>query len=228
MEPYVIKETGTLIAIDKPAGLIVHSDGRTAEPSLAEWLIERFAYLKDVGDPWVSPQGESVRIGGLLHRLDRSTSGVILAAKTQAAWEKMREEFRGRRVKKSYLAYVYGTMEASEGTIVAEIMRSSEPPKRWYARPTTREDKRAAITLWRLIQQLPEAALLELNPETGRTHQIRVHLSSIGHPIVADQLYAPERPAVLGFTRPALHASRIEILGSAFEADLPPDFAAVE
>lgn len=228
MEPRVLREAGDLLAIDKPAGLIVHSDGRTDEPSLAQWLIERYPHLSGVGEPWIPPQGEVVRIAGLLHRLDRSTSGIILAAQTGDAWRALKAEFKARRVQKTYLAYVYGEMEAREGRIVAEIMRSTLPPKRWYARPTDVGDKRAAITDWRLIRQLQTAALLEVSPRTGRTHQIRVHLASIGHPIVGDQRYGPDLPALLGFARPALHASRITIGGETFVAPLPTDFAAVE
>jgi 23S rRNA pseudouridine1911/1915/1917 synthase len=228
MEPIVITETRSLIAIHKPAGLITHADGRTEEPSLAEWLIARFPYLAEVGEAWISPQGQRVRIGGLLHRLDRGTSGVLLAAKNSDAWRDARDAFRAHTVEKTYLAYVYGAMEESAGRVVAEIMRSSEKPKRWYARTTSERDRRAAITDWRLVRQLPEAALLRLSPKTGRTHQIRVHLASIGHPVVADHLYAADKASLLGFARPALHALRIVIGGETFEAPLPPDFAAVQ
>jgi 23S rRNA pseudouridine1911/1915/1917 synthase len=188
----------------------------------------RFPYLAEVGEPWRSPQGECVRIAGLVHRLDRSTSGVILAAKDATIWHRLREEFRARRARKLYLAYVYGAMGTSAGRISAEIMRSSERPKRWYARPTDENDARAALTDWKLVKEIQDTSLLEVSPKTGRTHQIRVHLASIGHPIVADHLYAPDRDPVLGFLRPALHAWRISVFDEVFEASLPPDFAAVE
>lgn len=236
MEPRIIAETNEIIAVDKPAGLIVHSDGRTVEPSLAEWLIKKNPQLADVGEPWVSPQGERVPVAGIVHRLDRTTSGVVLVAKTPALFAYLKNEFRERRVDKKYLAFVYGHMKEDSGRIVAEIMRSSEPPKRWYARPCDESDVRAAITEWHVLKRFEAdgepVSYLELSPKTGRTHQLRVHLASIGHPVVADHLYAPECQPLLNFTRPALHAQSISLIVNGrretFSAPLPSDFAAID
>lgn len=227
--PHIIAETDELLVLDKPAGLIVHSDGRTEEPSVAAWLVEHYPELKGVGEPWVSPQGEVVPVAGLVHRLDRTTSGVLLAAKTPAMYAYLKNELKERRVEKVYRAYVYGHMENDEGKIVAEIMRSSEVPKHWYARSCEENDARAAITEWRLLEKLEGTSFVEVRPLTGRTHQIRVHLASIGHPIVADHLYAVERPSVLGFTRPALHAYSVSFTlprgeRTTYIAPPPPDF----
>jgi len=231
--PKVIGENEWLIAIDKPAGLIVHSDGRTHEPSLADWIAREFPALRGVGGAWVSPQGEEVPLNGLVHRLDRTTSGVLLAAKTKTSFDYLRGEFKAKRVGKKYLAWVYGRLTQKEGRIVAEIMRTSVRPKRWYARPTTGDDSRAAITGWKLIKTKDEASLLEVEPKTGRTHQIRVHLAYFGHPIIADHMYAANREPILGFTRPALHAESIALvlpngMHAGFEAPLPPDFEVAE
>ena len=212
--------------MDKPAGLIVHSDGRTEEPSVAAWLLERYPALADVGEPWVSPQGERVPLAGIVHRLDRATSGALLVAKTREMWAYLKEEFKARRIAKTYHAYVYGEMEEKEETIIAELMRSSEPRRRWYARPTTLEDGRAAITDWKLLKNLKGTAYLQLHPQTGRTHQLRVHLASIGHPVIGDPLYAPGHPPA---SRMFLHASSLSFvlpsgLPQTFAAPLPPDF----
>ena len=236
--PRIIFDSKDLLVLDKPAGLIVHSDGRTKETSVAAWLLARYPELTEVGEPWVSPQGERVLTAGIVHRLDRTTSGVILVAKSNEMYAYLKRQFKERKVEKTYLAYVYGHTLANEGAIVAEIARSSEPPKQWYAKPTTKNDRRAAITEWTLIKKFPHpqtsepVSLLELRPMTGRTHQIRVHLASIDHPIVADHLYAPERPKLLGFERPALHAASISITlpngeRRTFQASLPNDFICV-
>lgn len=240
MEPSVLFESKELLVIDKPMGLIVHRDGRTFEPSVAEWVLHHYPELADVGEPWTSPQGETISLPGIVHRLDRTTSGVLLIAKTAEMYQYMKQQFRERKIEKTYRAWVYGHMNPSNssgqasGTIIAEIVRTKDVPKRWMARPTTREDARAAITNWTVQKEITDpttgeaASLLEITPETGRTHQIRVHLASIDHPIVADHLYAAVRNPILGFSRPALHAHGISLVidgkRHTFTAPLPHDF----
>lgn len=236
-EPVILGENKYILAVNKPAGLITHSDGRTIEPSLAEWLIARCPYLEDIGEPWVSPQGERVRVGGLAHRLDRMTSGVLLAAKTNDAFVYLRDQFKKRSIQKTYLALVHGYMREESGEIVAEIARSRERPKRWFAKSRDASHPRAAITRWRVVQRARFAGapttLVEACPLTGRTHQIRVHFASIGHSLVADHLYAPPDAPTLGFSRSLLHASRIVLAlpdgtQAIYEAPLPDDIAAVQ
>lgn len=234
-EVRVIAETDDLLVLDKPAGLITHGDGRTEEPSLAQWLADQYPRMAQVGGPWISPQGEGVPVCGLVHRLDRTTSGVIIAAKTDDAFVRLKRLFKERAVEKEYRAFVYGHVEKSEGTIVAEIVRTSgrEVPRRWVAVFATPNDPRAAITDYRVLARLTDDAgnkvsYLSCSPKTGRTHQIRVHLAHIGHAILADHLYAPDAPQLLGFERPALHAASISFewdgVRRGFVAPLPSDF----
>ena len=250
----VIFEDDSILVLDKPAGLIVHSDGRTQEPSLADWILAHYPALASVGKPWISPQGEKILLPGIVHRLDRTTSGVMLVAKTPEMYAELKQAFKERRVQKTHRAFVHGHMEEERGKIVAEIMRSSTPPKRWYARACEEGDARAAVTNWRLLKNFTDSATdevvayIEAQPVTGRTHQIRVHFASIGHPLIGDHVYnhssilqkagmimdggrgGEEREMVsLGFTRPALHAYSItlDLAGQpqTFIAPLPPDFS---
>ncbi len=225
----MLTESEYCIVVNKPAGLIVHSDGRTEESSVAEWVLEKWPQLKDVGERWLSPQGETILRPGLVQRLDRTTSGVMIIAKTQSAWEYFRAEFKARRVDKVYRAFVYGNLAEEKGRIVAEIKRTTEVPRRWQARDCAEDDRRAAITDWWVLKNGTEAAFIEARPKTGRTHQIRVHTAHIGHPIVADHLYASDRKPILNFNRPALHAYEIKFMlpdgkRVSYAAPMPEDF----
>lgn len=238
-EPEIIYEDDDVVVINKPAGLIVHSDGRTAEPSVAEWVAEHYPKTRAVGEPWLSPQGETIDRPGIVHRLDRSTSGVMIVAKTEAAHAFLKEQFQKRAVSKEYRAFVYGQPKADSGIIDAEIERVRSTPPRWGARMKGKGTRRAALTEWEVVARGsdPETgekvALLAARPKTGRTHQIRVHLQSINHPVIGDPLYAKGRPALLGFGRTALHAFRLSLTlpngaVQTFEAPLPADFRAAE
>lgn len=224
--PKMIAENEWLIALDKPAGLIVHSDGRTEEPTLAEWLLERWAQLEGVGEPWLSPQGESVPRPGIVHRLDRTTSGIMIVAKTQEAWEYLRAEFKARRVEKRYLALVRGVLEG-EGRISAEIDKGGNP-KRWFAKDCPEDSKRAAITDWKSLEMREGMTLVAAMPRTGRTHQLRVHFAHIGHPIVGDPIYGAGMPDT--FDRVMLHAHIIALslpdgMRASYRAPAPRLFA---
>jgi 23S rRNA pseudouridine1911/1915/1917 synthase len=212
-KPTVLAENEWLIAVNKPAGLICHSDGRTKELSLADWLVARFPYLADVGEPWISPQGETIIRPGMVHRLDRTTSGVMLIAKTAESFEFLKAEFKARRVAKLYRAIVHGAMEA-HGEVVLEIVRTKTVPRRWMAE-TAKKPHRAAITEWTAIRSGSVdgavVTFVNLEPRTGRTHQLRVHMSAIGHAIVGDVVYGPSLDT-LGAERPLLHAHAVRLV----------------
>jgi len=223
-EPKIIFEDDALVVVDKPSGIIVYPDGRHDYPALSHWLEKR--------------QGE----GGFhfVHRIDRETSGVLVVAKTEDTHAFLKEQFQEREIKKIYRAFIYGALKEERGIIERPIgsARGGRGP-----RSATRPHGalRAASTVWRRIANSPAAlaaggnstAYIEAFPKTGRTHQIRVHCAAIQHPIVCDQLYAPQRPPLLGFKRLALHALSITVghpsgKEMTFEAPLPPDFLEAE
>lgn len=210
----ILFENEEIMVVNKPAGLIVHSDGRTIEPSLAAWLAEVHPELQEIGEPWVSPQGERISLSGLVHRLDRSTSGVMVVAKNAIVYENIKQQFKSRTVEKVYWALVRGHVEDETGTISAEIVRTNDVPKRWVAKDRDPEHKRTALTHWKVLRRFQcegkPVSLLEVRPRTGRTHQIRVHMKHIGHPIVGDRLY-DTHARDFTFERPLLHAWALTI-----------------
>lgn len=236
MIPEILYEDADVVVVNKPAGLIVHSDGRTQEPSVADWASATYPELREVGEPWTSPQGEVVPRPGIVHRLDRGTSGVMILAKTNDAYAFLKQQFGDRSTEKRYRAFVYGHPAQDAGTIEAEIVRIRSLPPRWgVAREGESRPHRAAVTEWRVLSRgidAPsgeKAAYMEARPKTGRTHQIRVHLKHLGHPVVCDPLYAKGRPCLFAFNRPALHAFSLAITlpsgeRRTFEAPVPDDF----
>jgi len=161
--------------------------------------------------------------------LDRETSGVLIIAKNQKSFLHLKEQFKNREVKKIYKTFVWGKIKDDEGVINRSIGRSKKDFRLWSAQRGVRGKMREAITEYKVLQKNEEFSFLEINLKTGRTHQIRVHLKAINHPVVGDKLYAPKRELALGFERVALHAFSIEFLlldgeKIKIEAPLPSDF----
>ncbi len=199
MELTILYENADIVVVDKPAGLIVHHDGRTVEPTAEEWFRGKYPEVT-LERPYV-------------HRLDRDTSGVLVFAKNEKAYDFLRKAFTERDVHKTYLAFVYGVPKEKEGTIDFDIGRSRKDFRLHSAQPKARGTLRAARTRYTVLGTDATAthALLRVEPETGRTHQIRVHLKAIHHPIVSDPLYAPKGPHDLGLTRLGLHAYMLDL-----------------
>ncbi len=192
----ILYEDNDIVAVAKPAGLITHSDGRTKEETAEDWFKAKY------------PATEG---GGYVHRLDRDTSGVLVFAKNATVYEFLRKAFHDRDIKKTYLAIVYGVPKTGSGVIDFDIGRSRQDFRLRSAQPKAKGRLRDALTRYEVIGETEGYSLLKLNPETGRTHQIRVHLKAIHHPIVCDPLYAPNHKPALGVTRLALHASTLDI-----------------
>lgn len=187
----VVYEDDSIAVVDKPAGMMVHagaassSDDEENDPRTSGTLVNALLYRFKK----LSKEGGELR-PGIVHRLDKDTSGLIIVAKNDSAHRKLAEQFSARKVKKKYIALVHGWPKQEPGSITASIGR--DPVNRNRMSTRTREG-RSAISHYKVIEQLETAygkfALLEVSIETGRTHQIRVHLASIGHPVVGDVLY---------------------------------------
>ncbi|PCI27591.1 RNA pseudouridine synthase [Candidatus Wolfebacteria bacterium] len=225
----IIYEDTDVVVVNKPAGLVVHKDGKRDEETLADWVLGKYPETKGVGESMILSDGTVIDRPGIVHRLDRDTTGVMIVAKTQDAFEFLKEQFQNREVQKTYLAFVYGNVKEDDGVIDRPIARSKSNFRLWSAQRGGRGKARDAITEYKVEKRSKEVTFIEVMPKTGRTHQIRTHFKAINHPVVSDALYAPKRDAMLGFERLALHAHKLAVAlpngkNETFEARLPDDF----
>ncbi len=233
IKPEVIYQDEAILVLNKPSGMSVHSDGKHAYPTVVEWLLKHYPEIAGVGEPQTLPNGELIDRPGVVHRLDRETSGVLVVARTQEVFLALKEQFKERDALKVYRAFVHGNIKDDRGIINKPIgsSRGGVGPRSARAGYGT---MREALTTYRTISRSPGASYVEVFPKTGRTHQIRVHFSAVQHPVVGDRLYGPGRPPLLGFTRLALHAFSLGInhpltgARMTFTAPLPEDFLAAE
>lgn len=229
MTPEILYEDEHVLVINKPAGMQVHADEDTQDETVSGWFVARCPGAADVGESFVSRTGKEMHKPGIVHRLDRETSGVLLLVKDQGTFLYIKEQFKERHARKTYHAFVYGEVKDDHGTIDRPIGRSASDFRLRSAQRGARGTLREAVTEYTVIERAPEYSYLELHPKTGRTHQLRAHLKAINHPIVCDRLYAPKQTCILGFSRLALHASALELdiaegKHMRFEAPLPEDF----
>lgn len=227
MNPLIIFEDESILVLDKPSGWITNdASTTTTQPVVQTWLRENFKY------PLI---GDRERRDGIVHRLDKETSGLLIVAKTINAFENLQSQFKERKVTKTYIALTHGEIEPKEGEIVASVGRLPWRRERFGVLPGGRE----AITKYKVISYHSLITdhgslftLVELYPKTGRTHQIRIHLKFIGHPIVGDFFYAGRKTARedrLWCPRLFLHAKEITFFHPQtgkevkFESELPKD-----
>ncbi|HRY30861.1 MAG TPA: RluA family pseudouridine synthase [Candidatus Paceibacterota bacterium] len=236
LTPEILKADKDFLIINKPADLVVHSDGRTKESTLCDFLLKKYPAIKGVGEPALildQETGKKISIDrpGIVHRLDRDTSGVMIVARNQKFFEYLKKQFQDRLIEKKYHAFVYGNIKEKFLTIDEPIGRSKKNFRQWLAGLRARGEKREAVTNIEVLKRATDKSVtfIEASPKTGRTHQIRVHLKHIYHPIVCDNLYAPNRESLLGFSRMALHAKSLRFIDPkgqilSFEAPYPLDF----
>ena len=271
----ILYEDNDILVINKPAGLVVHSDGRTQEPTVVDWILAHRPDIRGVGDEnelgitnyelgeksksvgslhnseFMLHNSSAALRPGIVHRLDRETSGALIIAKNQETFFNFKRQFKKQEVHKTYHAFVYGRMKNDDGLIDRPIARSRTNPVLWSATRGRKGEDREAVTEYKVLARLTlhyqgeysdsyrrrgvneshndgVFTFVELYPRTGRTHQLRVHLKAINYPIVADKLYSKNEP-VLGFKRLALHSRAVSFLlmngkRITVEAPYPKDF----
>jgi len=234
MDIPILFEDDAVVVINKPAGVRAHRDkfSKPEEVTVADWFVMRFPEAGDVGEPLMSKDVEIAR-PGIVHRLDGDTSGVMILAKTQSSFLALKAQFHDRLAEKEYRAFVYGKVKVVKGVIDRPIGRSSKDFRMRSAQRGARGLMRPAVTHWERLAVSDDYSYLKLMPKTGRTHQLRVHLKAINHPIICDSLYAPSHQPALGFSKLALHAHSLTLSMpnsevKTFTAPLPPAFISAE
>ncbi len=243
MKINILYEDAHIVVIDKPSGIAVHPDGRSKESTVTDWVLKNYPKMKNVGEPLrLGKEGKGdIARPGVVHRLDKETSGVLVLAKTQKAHEYLKELFQTKKIKKVYHAIVSGFIKNDAGVIDKAIGRSPSDFRRRLAGRGARGELREAVTEYKVLNRfevpthvisprltlprvrggthttkkshespLGKFSYLEVMPQTGRTHQIRVHMKYASHPVACDPLYNPGGPCPEGFSRLALHARSIE------------------
>ena len=201
----IVYEDSTILVLNKPAGIATHGFSARDTTTLANFLMAKWPDLVKIGKSRWEP--------GLVHRLDRDTSGLVMIAKTQTAFDRLRLQLRRRQIIKKYLALVWGKTIA-EGTIEVSLMHDPRDPRRMQPVGNSSGRKKQktwrAITNFRKLAETDKVSLLEIEMRTGVTHQIRVHLATIGHAIVGDSLYGTNSTQMFDLERHFLHASSLE------------------
>lgn len=216
---HIIAETTDFLILDKPVGLLVHPDAKTKYGTLIDLLIAH--------DPKIAKIGEDPERPGIMHRLDRDVSGLMVIGKTQDAFDNLKRQFAEHSVDKRYLALVHGEVGPDEGDIRFRIARSTSK-NRMAARPEHEEEGKAAWTHYKTLKRFRTASLLELQILSGRTHQIRAHLLALGHPVMGDGLYSSRKSKVESRDVPRLMLQSVHLefrdpaTGEPRSYDLPP------
>lgn len=218
----IIYKDENFLVINKPAGIVVHKGAGLREISVVDILLKKFPELREVGEDKDRP--------GIVHRLDKYTSGVMILARNQQSFYALKGLFSQRLIEKIYIALVCGRVRGAQGIISLPVGRlAGNPTKRGVAQYRVRiRGSREAFTKYMVVKKIDDYSLLRLEPKTGRTHQLRVHMKAIGHPIACDTVYGGKKVCCPGgIARPMLHAESISFAlegrSFKFEVGLPAD-----
>jgi 23S rRNA pseudouridine1911/1915/1917 synthase len=228
MQIEVLYEDAGIVVINKPFGIAVHADGKMTEHTIVDWVVEHYPSAVNVGEDIETGGISVIKKSGIVHRLDKDTTGALIICKTEKAYRKMKLQFMNHEIKKEYVAICYGWPKTDTGIINTPIARSkSDFRKKEIAinkkgGDTHRGEEREALTRYKVMNKKEidgeKIAMIAFYPETGRMHQIRVHTKSIGHPIIGDILYGYKKvefeDALYGKNkrRQLLHAKSIEFV----------------
>jgi len=197
MNAKIIHEDNDILVIDKPAGLLVHPTNKKEKNTLIDWLINKYPEIKNIGEDKTRP--------GIVHRLDKDTSGLMVIPKNNKTFFYLKKQFQNRKIEKKYLALVIGKLKDKKGIITKAIGRSRKKGIKQTTVPIV--PRKEAITEYKVLKEFKDYSLIEAIPKTGRMHQIRIHLASIGYPIAGDEKYKFKRqPRPKDLTRQFLHA----------------------
>jgi 23S rRNA pseudouridine1911/1915/1917 synthase len=254
MKIKILYEDKNIIVIDKPAMVAVHADGRSKEKTISDWVLKTYPEIENVGEPMtVEYGGEKIEIKrpGIVHRLDKETSGALVIARNQKTFNFLKEQFQNHKILKTYRAFVYdfvknpgaSLLTGKRGVIDVPIGRSPKDIRAWTAGRGAKAPLREAVTEYIVLKNFSDTedekpsvehrfSYVEAYPKTGRTHQIRVHMRYINHPVVSDPIYRGAKEKALGMDRLALHALSITLRLpngdlKTVEAPLPADFKKV-
>lgn len=204
--PKIIHESNNFIVINKPSGLVVHPFDYSTEYTLVDFLHEKYLEMFAIENIVTLQDKRTIDLGGIVHKLDRDTSGIMVVAKNKKTFDELKNHFRNHMTKKTYVAVVDGVIENNKFTIDAPLGRSKKDYKQSTSPENPRGGMRDAVTDVVVLHRNDSTTLVKLSPKTGRTHQLRAHMSSIGHPIVGDKAYGStvESPRIM------LHAESLE------------------
>ena len=230
---HVVFEDDHMVVLNKPPGLVVHPAPGNYAGTLVNALLYHYGSLPSSGKGISEGAGSERERAGIVHRLDKDTSGVMVVARTEQALKALTAQFKNRVVQKKYLALVAGVIKKGSGTIDAAIGRHVKERKKISVHTTS---PREAVTLFKVKERFKKATLVEVEIKTGRTHQIRVHMAHLGYPVLGDRVYGGAKAAKIGalsFSRQMLHAESLSLLHPVtgtpltFIAPPPADMAAV-